>query len=72
MENAVKETHFTGGWWVRQREREVLNAAGSRSLNRSLDPGALALIMHERIKWDRHPACLSWLTGWKPIPRVDE
>jgi len=32
----------------------------------------LARIIHEQKKWDRHLACLSWLTGWKPIPRVDE
>jgi len=31
---------------------------------------ALARIIHELGKWDRHLACLSWSTGWKPIPRI--
>ena len=31
-----------------------------------------AWIIHEREKWDRHLACLSCLTGWKPIPQGDE
>jgi hypothetical protein len=27
--------------------------------------------IHEQEKWDRHLACPSWLTGWKPIPQAD-
>jgi hypothetical protein len=43
---------------------------GEESRRIAADP--LSRIIHGREKWDRHLACLSWMTGWKPIPRVDE
>ena len=40
--------------------------------SRGADGPCLSRIIREHEKWDRHPACLARLTGWKPIPRAHE